>query len=95
MGTVSPSSAMVSRDPARLNQYGPFPREGSDGEPMVGGLDEAGRGSWIGPMVLGAFRLPREGLGRLVELGIRDSKLLTPGRRTLLASELARTGEIR
>ncbi|EQD51345.1 ribonuclease HII, partial [mine drainage metagenome] len=41
------------------------------------------------------FRLPREGLGRLVELGIRDSKLLTPGRRTLLASELARTGEIR
>ncbi|MHB1435385.1 MAG: ribonuclease HII [Thermoplasmata archaeon] len=61
----------------------------------IGGLDEAGRGSWIGPMVLGAFRLPREELGRLVELGVRDSKLLTPGRRTRLAADLARCGEIR
>ncbi len=61
----------------------------------VGGLDEAGRGSWIGPMVVGAFRLPRDRLGRLVELGVRDSKLLTPTRRTFLATELARVGEIR
>ncbi len=61
----------------------------------IGGLDEAGRGSWMGPMVLGAFRLPRKDLGRLTELGVRDSKLLTPARRSHLASELARCGEIR
>jgi ribonuclease HII len=46
-------------------------------------------------MVLGAFRLPRSHLGRLVDLGVRDSKLLSAARRAELAGELARCGEVR
>jgi len=46
-------------------------------------------------MILGAFRIPRSDLGRLVDLGVRDSKLLPPARRSELEAELARCGEIR
>lgn len=56
------------------------------------GLDEAGRGSVFGPLVVGGFELPSERLGELEPLGVRDSKLLTPGRRAELDRELRRVG---
>ena len=45
------------------------------------GIDEAGRGSVIGPLVVGGFLVPRERLPGLAALGARDAKLLSPARR--------------
>jgi len=50
----------------------------------VAGLDEAGRGAWAGPIVVGAVILPP---GRYP---FRDSKLLTPKARSRLAAEVKR-----
>ncbi len=51
-----------------------------DGCEIVVGVDEVGRGSWAGPLTVGAVVLPR---GKRVN-GIRDSKMLTAARRELL-----------
>ncbi len=49
----------------------------------VVGLDEVGRGSWAGPVVACAAMLPLDSTGLMEELaGIRDSKRLTPRRRS-------------
>ena len=50
-----------------------------DGYAIIAGVDEAGRGAWAGPLVAGAVILARK-LNRL-----RDSKILSPKRRELLA----------
>jgi ribonuclease HII len=44
---------------------------------LVAGLDEAGRGSWAGPLVAGAVILP----SKFKIKGIKDSKLLSPEKR--------------
>lgn len=61
-------------------------------EPVLG-LDEAGRGSVLGPLVLGGFLCEAADEERLRALGVRDSKLLTPGRRVALAKELRTFGQ--
>ena len=43
------------------------------GHEVVVGIDEVGRGSWAGPLMVGVALLPRE---RRVN-GVRDSKMLT------------------
>jgi ribonuclease HII len=55
---------------------------------LIAGLDEAGRGSWAGPVVAAAVVLPVQELlakrsGSLAKLlaGVRDSKQLTPKQR--------------
>lgn len=52
----------------------------------IAGLDEAGRGSWAGPVVAGAVILPVPELCRRMEglEGVRDSKQLTPRQREYL-----------
>ena len=45
------------------------------------GIDEAGRGPVIGPLVVGALRVPAVDLPLLHEAGITDSKLLSKSRR--------------
>ena len=57
---------------------------------IVGGVDEAGRGSVAGPLVVAGVSAGREGVKELVELGVRDSKLLTPKERGLLYPEILR-----
>lgn len=52
------------------------------------GVDEAGRGSWAGPLLAAAVRLRSDWTGR----GLDDSKLLNPKRREELA-ELLTAGE--
>ncbi|RMH59824.1 MAG: ribonuclease HII [Candidatus Hydrogenedentota bacterium] len=52
---------------------------------MIAGVDEAGRGPVVGPMVVAGVALPREELGRLEELGVDDSKRLSPKRREAVA----------
>ena len=51
-----------------------------DGYAVIGGVDEAGRGSLAGPVVAGAVVLPLHPKGDWVT-GIRDSKCLTPRQR--------------
>jgi ribonuclease HII len=48
---------------------------------MIGGVDEAGRGSVIGPLVVAGVSVDENDLPKLVELGVKDSKLLSPQKR--------------
>jgi ribonuclease HII len=58
------------------------------------GLDEAGRGSVLGPLVVGGFLCPAEQVESLRDHGVRDSKLLTAERRGAIYAELAGLGEL-
>lgn len=55
------------------------------GRREIAGLDEAGRGPVLGPMVLCGVVVDGEGLEEMKRAGVRDSKLLSPGRRERLA----------
>ncbi|MCW3981766.1 MAG: ribonuclease HII, partial [Candidatus Bathyarchaeota archaeon] len=52
------------------------------------GVDEAGRGCVLGPLVVAGVLMHLESVSRLVELGVKDSKLLSPRRRESLAKEI-------
>jgi len=45
------------------------------------GIDEAGRGSLVGPMIVAGVALDSSGEERLRSLGVRDSKTLSAGKR--------------
>lgn len=74
---------MIKETPAPTLAY--EHRLWSEGYRRVAGLDEAGRGAWAGPVVAAAVVLPHQdgGLARHLA-GVRDSKLLLPGRREAL-----------
>lgn len=55
---------------------------------LVAGVDEAGRGSVIGPLVIAGVLVKQEDLSVLRTLGVKDSKLLSPSRREVLAVEI-------
>lgn len=57
------------------------------------GLDEAGRGSVLGPLVIGGFLAPEHRLNELPSLGVRDSKQLTARRRLEVYARLTGVGE--
>ena len=50
------------------------------------GIDEAGRGPVIGPLVVGALCLPEVDLPLLHDAGVTDSKLLSKSKREELDS---------
>jgi ribonuclease HII len=56
------------------------------------GIDEAGRGAWAGPVAAGAVCLPimDSHLSEILE-GVRDSKQLTPLRRSKLVEKIKET----
>jgi ribonuclease HII len=56
------------------------------------GVDEAGRGSLVGEMVIVAFAVEESMISALEELGVRDSKELSPEARAALYSKLSRVG---
>jgi ribonuclease HII len=58
---------------------------------MVAGVDDAGRGCVIGPLVIAGVLIKEEDLPKLVQLGVKDSKLLSPHRREFLATEIKKT----
>ncbi len=62
--------------------------KGMQGKTSVAGVDEAGRGSVIGPLVIAGVLIRQEDLPVLTDLGCKDSKLLTPRRREVLAVEI-------
>ncbi|MGB9135451.1 MAG: ribonuclease HII [Candidatus Bathyarchaeia archaeon] len=54
------------------------------------GIDEAGRGCVMGPLVVGGVLIDRRRQSELVQLGVKDSKLLSSPRREQLAKEIRR-----
>ncbi|MDA4118350.1 MAG: ribonuclease HII, partial [Thaumarchaeota archaeon] len=55
---------------------------------LVGGVDEAGRGSVLGPLAVAGVSLDSSRLCELEALGVKDSKLLTPNERESLYVEI-------
>ena len=56
----------------------------------VAGVDEAGRGCVIGPLVVAAALFREETLPALKEMGVKDSKKISPKKRERLAEEIKR-----
>lgn len=55
---------------------------------LVCGIDEAGRGPVIGPMVLAGVLLEESEVYRLQNIGVKDSKLLSPLQRERLFDQI-------
>jgi len=52
------------------------------------GIDDAGRGPVIGPMILAGVLIDEKEEKRLVEIGVKDSKLLLPSKRKRIGNFL-------
>ncbi|MCC7550055.1 MAG: ribonuclease HII, partial [Methanobacterium sp.] len=57
------------------------------------GIDEAGRGSVLGPLVVGGVALEEDRVKYLERLGLKDSKKISPKRRIILARKIKRIAE--
>jgi ribonuclease HII len=55
---------------------------------LVGGVDEAGRGSIIGPLVVAGIGIRESKIALLHKMGIKDSKTLSPKARARLFGEI-------
>ncbi|HKU33778.1 MAG TPA: ribonuclease HII [Candidatus Nitrosotalea sp.] len=55
---------------------------------LVCGVDDAGRGSAIGPLVIAGIRIERNKIKLLSEIGVKDSKQLTPRARENLYKKI-------
>lgn len=62
---------------------------------LLCGIDEAGRGPVIGPLVIGAVAVPAADLASLEALGLKDSKALTPADRERLDGEIRGLATVR
>lgn len=60
---------------------------------MLCGIDEAGRGPVMGPMVIAGVWMEDEKIEQLKNLGVKDSKKHSPKRRRKLAFEIDRIAE--
>ncbi|MCK5234418.1 MAG: ribonuclease HII [Candidatus Aenigmarchaeota archaeon] len=60
---------------------------------MIIGIDEAGRGPVIGPMVISGVQIKEKDEKTLKDLEVKDSKLLSPKRREELYTEIKKTAE--
>ncbi len=55
---------------------------------LVGGVDEAGRGSIVGPLVVAGIGIRESKIALLREMGVKDSKALNPKARARLFGEI-------
>ena len=58
---------------------------------LIAGIDEAGRGPCLGPMVLAIATIEKREEDRLLEIGVKDSKLLTPKMRVQQLAQIQKT----
>jgi ribonuclease HII len=58
---------------------------------IISGIDEAGRGPVIGPLVIAGVSIDEKDLNKLKEFGVRDSKLLSPKQREDLFDKITHT----
>ncbi len=56
--------------------------------PIVAGVDEVGRGALFGPVVAAAVILSEDTIAPLTQLGVRDSKCLSPKVRVNLSEQI-------
>ncbi len=64
----------------------------SNKDKWIIGIDEAGRGSIIGELMVGSYAIHESRISFLKEIGVRDSKMLTPNQREYLYSILTKNG---
>ena len=55
---------------------------------FIAGVDDAGRGPVIGPLVIAGVLFPQSQIESLRTLGVKDSKLLSPDQRNTLSTEI-------
>ena len=55
---------------------------------QICGVDDAGRGSMIGPLVIAGISIEKKNISKLRKLGVRDSKKLSSKKRDLLYKEI-------
>jgi len=55
---------------------------------LIAGIDEAGRGALLGPLVVAGVVVDEEGEKALRKIGVKDSKKLTPKKREELAPKI-------
>lgn len=58
------------------------------GHKMITGIDEAGRGPVIGPMVMAGVIIDEENIKHLQDLGVKDSKKIKPEKREELFEKI-------
>ena len=58
---------------------------------LIAGIDDAGRGAVIGPLLIAGVLVDEKCLDKVTGLGVKDSKLLSPRKRSLLAVEIIKT----
>ena len=68
-------------------------RRGTAKDAVYGGVDESGRGCVLGPLVVAGVSVAADRAKELKELGVRDSKKLTPDQREALYPEILRVAE--
>lgn len=59
----------------------------------VAGIDEAGRGPMVGPLIIAGVLVSQEDLSHINTSGMKDSKVLTPKRRSKLAEKIESLAE--
>jgi len=84
----------VRRPEGCLSRHPRGPSGSPTSAERVVGIDEAGRGSVLGPLVVAAFCCPEDRVESLRDTGVRDSKLLSPERRDRVYSQLGDIGEL-
>ncbi|MCW4020261.1 MAG: ribonuclease HII [Candidatus Bathyarchaeota archaeon] len=57
---------------------------------LMCGVDDAGRGAVLGPLVIAGVLVCEEDLKKIVSLGVKDSKLISPPKRRRLAPEIVK-----
>jgi ribonuclease HII len=57
---------------------------------LICGVDEAGRGSMLGPLVVAAIAIEKSKIPELEKIGVRDSKKLSPKMREKLYKQIIR-----
>ena len=54
----------------------------------IAGIDEAGRGSVLGPLIVAGVSFSEDSIEKLPVLGVKDSKVLSSRKRKLLEAEI-------
>jgi ribonuclease HII len=60
---------------------------------IICGIDEAGRGSLLGPIIVAGVCVTKKSISEMVENGIKDSKLLSPKKREVLFGHVINVAE--